>query len=90
MMHGLVLHAAMQVISLGLCGGGCCTLITQCATGVQPHPAPEYNKTGPGKLLQPAILHTHSYSTHTHHPKEADPGVDVGPAERVAVDPGRW
>ncbi|CAL8387263.1 unnamed protein product [Boreogadus saida] len=25
-----------------------CTLITLCATGVQPHPAPESNQTQPG------------------------------------------
>ena len=33
-----------------VCGDGwfnLCTLITQCATGVQPHPAPESNQTPP-------------------------------------------
>ena len=37
---------------LSVCGDGwfnLCTLITQCATGVQPHPAPESNQTGPGE-----------------------------------------
>ena len=35
-----------------MCGDGwfnLCTLITQCATGVQPHPAPESNQTRPGE-----------------------------------------
>ena len=35
----------------------CCTLITQCATGVQPHPAPKSIQTGPGAA---AVIHTHT------------------------------
>ena len=37
------------------------SLIAQCATGVQPHPAPESNLTlGLTRLLKPATIHTHT------------------------------
>ena len=56
-------HAAMQEISFGVNGDGwlnLCTLISQCTTGVQPHPAPEsiQSDSGQVRLLKPAINHT--------------------------------
>ncbi|CAL8326343.1 unnamed protein product [Lota lota] len=52
-------------LSLSVCGGGwfnLCTLIAQCATGVQPHPAPDSNQSDSGqvRLLKPATIHTHT------------------------------
>ena len=47
----------MQQIAQSVCGDGwvnLCTRITQCALGVQPHPDPKSNQTGPGGQ------HTHS------------------------------
>ena len=32
----------------------CAHFITQCATGVQPHQAPESNQTQPGEAAQPS------------------------------------
>ncbi|CAL8296460.1 unnamed protein product [Lota lota] len=54
-------------LSPSVCGDGwfnLCTLIAQCATGVQPHPAPESNQSDSGqvRLLKPAINHTHSHN----------------------------
>ncbi|CAL8272225.1 unnamed protein product [Lota lota] len=55
-----------EELSPSVCGGGwfnLCTLIAQCATGVQPHPAPESNQSDSGqvRLLKPAPIHTHSH-----------------------------
>jgi hypothetical protein len=44
------------------------TLVTQCAPGVQPHPAPESSQSASGQVrpLQPAVLHTHSDTLHAY------------------------
>ena len=66
MIHEPVLHVAMPEIFLSVCGYGwfnLCTLIAQCATGKQPHPAPQspisLTQAGWG-WLKPAINHMHS------------------------------
>ena len=72
----MVIHAAMEEISLSVCGDGVlnlCALIAQCTAGFQPPQAPESNQSGSGQvwLLKPAVIHTHTYThihtyTHTH------------------------
>ena len=59
------LHCHAGALSPSVWGDGwsnLCTLITQWATGVQPHPAPESNQTGQPRLLGLAIIHTHSHT----------------------------
>ena len=61
----MVFHVAMQDISLYVCAvmAGLTCALTQPATGVQPHPAPESNQTRPGEAVKPAIIHTYSHTT---------------------------
>ena len=52
----------MYVYCWSVCGDdwfNLCTLITQCATGVQPDPAPESTQTGPGEA---ALTSHHPYT----------------------------
>ena len=61
----MVIHPAMEGISLSACGDGRlkpCTLIAQCTTGVQPYWAPEPNQSASGqvRLLESATHHTHN------------------------------
>jgi hypothetical protein len=62
LIHELVLHVAVQEISLSVYGDGwfnLCRLITQCTTGVQPNPAPGSNQTPPGEAAETS-RHPHS------------------------------
>ena len=71
MIRGPVFHAAMQELCLSERGDGwfnLCSLISQCATGVQPHPALESNQRPPGEAASTSH-HTHTHTrtrTHTH------------------------